>query len=821
MHKSARAVAWGMLAAGILAGAFVSSAAIPPAVQAQPPEEATFSGPALELEGQAVLAPLYKGGEQPFGPYLPGVDLRITNRSRPQNETTIAGDKYNPLQVIGGFNDYDVILTGFGGNGVAYSTDGGTTFTHLGPFPGGGVPLTAGFNNAGGDPAIDFDSRGRAFYSHLGIGTGGTSNFTRNNGIFCATSLTGGATWSPTVGVAVNVYPGTGTVPFEDKPYVGVDDYLGSPFRDRAYVSWTRFYPGAHPNGGTGGGDIWVARSLDNGATWTPVRITTLANEPLNTGTGTVGSTFVQFSVPVVAPNGDVFVAYWFGGRLNCQRSTDGGVTFGPATQPFGPVFGSASIPSPLPNQSYRAPNTLSAHCDPTRPGNVYVVCADDDDTPSATDAANIFFARSTDSGATWQPRVKLNDDGLNRNQHWPWMAVNDRGDIEVIWYDTRNDAGNHLLDVYETSSSDGGVTWAANTRVTDANFEPNTAQFGGNGFFGDYNGLGTAGNRFHALWCDTRTGGAPEQEIYYDRKACPSGVSVSCPPDQGTDHRSDLTLRFCFTNTGGCTEDFVYQLTDPKGWVIASSAALSGTVSVAPGASFCLDVTVHTPINCTAGEVNQMCWSAYPASSPSLVQRCCTNVECTSPTATVISSFTGRAGVDFAELEYTLPDEEGLEGVNVYRTEGLAADYARITASPIPVDGRGTYRYVDRSVKIATTYSYQLGLIEKGGREVRVGQVSVRTVRAEFALSRPSPNPTSGGFVLTAAMARDGAARLRIFDVNGRVVGVLHDGFLSAGEHVFSWDGQVAGRPAESGVYFVTYEAAGQKLTQRVSIMK
>jgi hypothetical protein len=627
-----------------------------------------------------------------------------------------------------------------------------------------------------------------------------------------------------------------------------------------------------------------------------------------------------------VEADGDVYVVYWFGGRFNCARSIDGGATFGTPTYPFGAAFGSASIASPQPNQSHRVNPFPNIETDPTRPSHVYVIGSDDDDTPVAADASNVFFARSTDDGATWGARIKLNDDGLTRNQYWPWIAVNEKGHIAAMWYDTRNDAGNHLLDVYCAMSFDGGATFTPNMRVTDTNFEPNTGQFGGNGFLGDYNGMSTAGNKFHLVWTDTRRPGQTnEQEIYYDRKtnfqialqcppptvnvcagqpvnlqacitnqlsvpdtfcvtivdgsgACPgfqqvivpsggtvcvpynciapaafvgasypvqfqvascsdpswvescltnvnvSGAtaSVSCAPDQGTDHRYDLTLQYCVTNNSNCPDQFNYSLSDQKGWIIATDQPPVGSVNLNPGNSFCINATVHTPINCTAGETSVVSWGASPQNNPAGGAACQTTVTCVSPTATMISGFTGQAGTDYVELEYTLPDEGGLQGVNVYRAPTGTNDFARVNPALIPVDGRGTYRFTDRSVTAGGTYTYELGLVEGDGTEVRLGRFTVRTGRAVFALAKPYPNPTAAGFTLKANTPRDGRAVLRVFDVNGRVMSVIHDGLLPAGEHTFTWDGMVqGGRKAHSGIYFVTLEASGRKASERVIVME
>ncbi len=49
-----------------------------------------------------------------------------------------------------------------------------------------------------------------------------------------------------------------------------------------------------------------------------------------------------------------------------------------------------------------------------------------------------------------------------------------------------------------------------------------------------------------------------------------------------------------------------------------------------------------------------------------------------------------------------------------------------------------------------------------------------------------------------------DAPVRLAVYDLRGRLVSVLRDGVVAAGEHEFAWNGlDGGGRPLPSGVYF------------------
>jgi len=87
-------------------------------------------------------------------------------------------------------------------------------------------------------------------------------------------------------------------------------------------------------------------------------------------------------------------------------------------------------------------------------------------------------------------------------------------GDVNVSYYDTRNDTTGQRFetDVYLAQSKDGGVTWQADTRVTNVSSNEHDCD----GVFpcaginygnqqGDYEGLVSYGGVSHPIWTDSR----------------------------------------------------------------------------------------------------------------------------------------------------------------------------------------------------------------------------------------------------------------------------------------------------------------------------
>ncbi len=81
----------------------------------------------------------------------------------------------------------------------------------------------------------------------------------------------------------------------------------------------------------------------------------------------------------------------------------------------------------------------------------------------------------------------------------------------------------------------------------------------------------------------------------------------------------------------------------------------------------------------------------------------------------------------------------------------------------------------------------------------------------------RCAPNPVRGSGELAFRLTQAGAVRISLFDVNGRRVASLHDGFAPAGETRVSLDATTVA----PGLYFAKLSAAGREDTERVLVLR
>ncbi|MGE5373697.1 MAG: sialidase family protein [Bacteroidota bacterium] len=486
----------------------------------------------------------------------PAVLVNRDTAAAPQNETAIAVDPNNPNRVVAAANDYvtrtwacDINGTpcsalGDGYSGTYFSNNGGQTWccnssdpNHLGTLIPGVTRLAGGQYEAGGDPALAFDSQGNVYYAGLGFNrTSAPNTVAVNKGSFDGS---GNLTWGAPTFINQTTSPST----LNDKEWIAADWHVSSPYKDRVYVSWTRFLFNAN-NGAYTQSPIFFAYSTDGGATF---------SKPQNISGKVL---YDQGSRPIVGYDGTVYVIFEGASRLSTLdstwivKSTDGGVTFSKPVE-----ISKVQDVISLANTSFRNDSFPAGDIAPN--GDLYVawttLLKDSDGSlcPSQTNNgchAVTVYSKSTDGAATWSGPVPIlpstdsstqtaegypvtQPDGSQLNApaprrvdtQWPGVAVSPSGVVYMSSYGadvispwqtcksgppapvgriTCDTLGNYIhnarLDYYVTRIGSGTENKVSTHPINTRN------GFGG-GFIGDYTGLAVGSdNVYHAFWTDT-----------------------------------------------------------------------------------------------------------------------------------------------------------------------------------------------------------------------------------------------------------------------------------------------------------------------------
>ncbi len=106
--------------------------------------------------------------------------------------------------------------------------------------------------------------------------------------------------------------------------------------------------------------------------------------------------------------------------------------------------------------------------------------------------------------------------------------------------------------------------------------------------------------------------------------------------------------------------------------------------------------------------------------------------------------------------------------------------------------------------------------------REETLGSMPSVEVGA-VELYRPYPNPFTGTTRMFFAVAAGGAnVRIGVYDIAGRMVKGLANGFMPAGRHETGWDGTAEdGTRARAGMYFIRGSIGGQLIGTRIMYLK
>ncbi|QLG44710.1 sialidase family protein [Costertonia aggregata] len=117
----------------------------------------------------------------------------------------------------------------------------------------------------------------------------------------------------------------------------------------------------------------------------------------------------------------------------------------------------------------------------------------------------------SDNAGESWSDQKRIGQStGKSDYMRNANMAVNKDGTLAIFWYDRRNHPDKN--DIYFTASTDGGITFLPEIRITKVSTIPTTDANGWTGkrwaVGGDYSGIQPLSNgSFQIVWADSRNG--------------------------------------------------------------------------------------------------------------------------------------------------------------------------------------------------------------------------------------------------------------------------------------------------------------------------
>ena len=245
--------------------------------------------------------------------------------------------------------------------------------------------------------------------------------------------------------------------------------------------------------------------STDGGATWGPILRRTI--DPADSW------------APSLAISGDVLHLFWFDRRDSAYSDVDVETSLDDAAALIGIQV--EPIPARDPAVYYlddfqpRLERKLTAI---TSAGPAWVASGGDATQLQAllqqyqdrfevwNDSWEIYYKRSTDGGATFGPDTRMTN-APYLSQRPSVVAIGDQ--VDVVWFDGRDGGGGDETEIYYKGSTDGGVTWSDDLRLTNTS--------GGTAHIATHASIAATADRVHVVWYDNRDG---NEEIYYKRLA-------------------------------------------------------------------------------------------------------------------------------------------------------------------------------------------------------------------------------------------------------------------------------------------------------------
>jgi hypothetical protein len=423
-------------------------------------------------------------------------------------------------------------------------------------------------------------------------------------------------------------------------------------------------------------------------------------------------------------------------------------------------------------------PGFASIACDVSsgpRSGYLYVVWAD-----TRNGDQDVFLCASSDGGNSWSEGRRVNDDsvGNGKDQYWPWVAVDDRGVVSVVYNDTRNTPDPTVFETYLAYSWDGGRTFI--NRLLSSAQSPRATPTGAVRF-GDYIGLDSWGKHTVPVWTDERAGGF-DMEIYTaEMDTLPfiifSGITLAV--DKGWNM---LSLPVGPSHMATVP---IFPKATSSAFAYTGSYVIADTLENGPGywLRFGMPQEIHI-FGDTIAVVQTPVTTGW-----NLIGSVTSAVSCSSITSNPPGMITGSF-FDYAGT-YTITDS--IRPGHGYWVKVDTIGVLILSSTPSLASAAG---------RIIITPT---GELPPPSPDAGMPSAMLR-VPAQFSLEQNYPNPFNPSTVVRYSLPAISRVTLKVYDILGREVATIVDATQNAGGHAAEWNAS----GVSSGLYFYTLRASG-----------
>ncbi len=365
-----------------------------------------------------------------------------------------------------------------------------------------------------------------------------------------------------------------------------------------------------------------------------------------------------------------------------------------------------------------------------------------------------IYYKRSADGGATWGADTRLTNSPFLSG----YPSVSSSGsDVHVVWYDTRD----LNAEIYYKHSTNGGLSWGADTRLTN------------NPAGSEYPSISTSGTFVHVVWFDNRN----TNNVIYYKRSTDNGISW------GADTRVTYTTYDCrFPSVSASGSSVHVAWSDPRN----SNMEIYYNSSTDGGTTWGGFDTRLTPNSAN---------SEHPSISASGLN--------------VHLVYENNQNTNL-QIYYRKSTNAGLNWSGETRLTNTAYTSARPS---VAVSGNVVHAVWHDSRNVNEDIYYKRDLM---GNPVGVTGNS-SGIPKDFSLSQNYPNPFNPTTSIGFRIADFGFVSVKVFDITGKEIAILVNEDLSAGAYNVDFDAS----QYSSGIYFYSMKTGNYSGTRKMVLIK
>ncbi len=415
-------------------------------------------------------------------------------------------------------------------------------------------------------------------------------------------------------------------------------------------------------------------------------------------------------------------------------------------------------------------------------------------------DMGEIYYKRSTNGGVSWGPETRLtNNPAISRS---PSVSVSGSV-VHVVWSDERD--GN--FEIYYKRSSDAGISWSGDIRLTN---NPGASE---------YPSMDVSGSFVHVVWQDERD---QNQEIYYKRSTNGGiswGKEIRLINDIHESFLPSISVSGLYVHVAWFdrreNEEIYYNHSSDGGTTWGTNLRLTTNPAYSEFTSISVSVSVVHVVWMDFRDSN---WEIYYKRSTNgginweADKRLTTNSSMSwYPSVSSSGSVVHVAWQEYRDYNWDIYYKRSTDGGISWGTDTRLTNNPSDTECPsVAVSGS--------VVHVVWGYNYEDIYYKRNPTGNSIGVININSeIPNHFSLSQNYPNPFNPKTVISFQLAVNSFAELKVYDLLGREVAFLVNENLRAGTYEVDWD--ATNYP--SGVYYYKIVTNDFSETKKMVLVK